>query len=158
MKKILIIFLFCLITIPSFSAFYTIGSNVSIYAYRWDNQYYLILSFNDHENHILTDRTIVKFKMNDGSIIKLEGYEASAETTSRMVHWGLGIATGSSTNTHFAILSITPEQIEQLKKGVDKVAINSIPKVYKRSKWSGKSEFGNNLYNAFKKLKDDFDE
>ena len=45
-----------------------------------------------------------------------------------------------------------------LAKGVDKVAINTLPEVYKRSKWSGKEIFGQKLYDDFKNLANEFDE
>ena len=48
--------------------------------------------------------------------------------------------------------------VEQLKVGVDKVAINTIPEAYKRSKWAGKEKFGPTLYEDFKNLKNEFDE
>ena len=48
--------------------------------------------------------------------------------------------------------------VEQLKVGVDKVAINTIPEAYKRSKWAGKEMFGPTLYEDFKNLKNEFDE
>ena len=40
----------------------------------------------------------------------------------------------------------------------EKVAINTIPEVYKRSKWTDKEKFGIGLYNDFKALKNEFDE
>ena len=47
---------------------------------------------------------------------------------------------------------------KKLKNGIEKVAINTIPEVYKRSKWTGKEKFGIGLYNDFKALKKEFDE
>ena len=65
---------------------------------------------------------------------------------------------GGSSDKHFAILSITDEEIEKLKIGVEKVAINTIPECYKRNKWAGKETFGSNLYEEFKRMKNEFDE
>lgn len=159
MKRFLLTFLLCLSIISSFAVEYrSIGSNADFCAYYFDGQYYLILSFKDDANSRLTNQTIIKFKLNNGTILKLEGYDGSRKTTSNFIELGLGFSTGSSNDKHITIVSITQEQIEQLQIGVDKVAINTIPEVYKRSKWSGKEKFGILLYEDFKSLKDEFDE
>ncbi len=92
---------------------------------------------------------------------QLEGYDGSRNTSSDSYLWNTGLTayvTENSHERHYAIVEITPDEIEKLKVGVDKIAINTIPEVYKRQKWSGKAKFGSTLYDDFKKLKDDFDE
>lgn len=158
MKKFLVSLFLLISASVSAIEYCSVGSNADFCVYTFDGEYFLILSFKDDEENRLTDNTIVKFKINDGNVIVLEGRDGSKKTKSSMIHWGAGIMSGSSSEKHFAILFITPEQIEMLKAGVDKVAINTIPEAYKRQKWSGKESFGNKLYNGFKSLKNDFDE
>ena len=66
-------------------------------------------------------------------------------------------SSGATKETHYVIFPISKEQIEMLEKGVDKVAINTIPVIYYRDKWAGKKSFGKNLNKDFKELKDVFD-
>ena len=51
---------------------------------------------------------------------------------------------------------ITHEEIEKLKVGVKKIAINTIPEVYKRTMKTDK--LGKPLYDDFQKKKTDFEE
>jgi hypothetical protein len=77
---------------------------------------------------------------------------------SRAYHIVFGPPAGSPDSKHYAVFKITPEQIEQLKVGVDRVAINTLPNVFKKRKWSEKASFGIRLYNSFKGLTDDFED
>ena len=135
--------------------FRSIGFNAKVCAYTFDGDYYLILSFKDYNDYKFLGRPVIKFLLNDGTIIKLDGYDEAVKITSTAIDWG-GISTGSSKENHFAVLPISKEQIEQFKKGVDKIAINTIPKVYKSKKWSIKKNFGMLLYQDFMDLPDDF--
>ena len=155
MKKffVLILMTICVLNISAIE-YLRLGSNAEFNAYTFDGQYYLILSFNDDGKNRLTNFTVVKFQLADGSILTLHGTNASSsiESGSTSFYNGFGFAysIGGSDEKHYAILPITEEQIERLKIGIDKVAINTIPEVYKRSKWSGKKNFGQLLYNEFK--------
>ena len=159
MKKLLVLFLLCFFTLSTFAVEYrSVGSNANFCAYTFDGKYYLILSFKDDDENHLSNYTVVKFMLNDGTVIRLEGTDGSKSTSHSSVHWGFGISSGSSTDKHYAIVRITPEQIELLNKGVDKVAINTLPEAYKRSRWRGKEDFGSRLYKDFKELKNEFEE
>lgn len=159
MKKLILIFLF-LLSISEANAveYRSVGSNAEFCVYTFDGEYYLILSFEDDDENHLSNNTVIKFMLIDGTVIRLEGTEGSKSTSHGSVHWGFGISSGSSTDKHYAIVRITQEQIEQLKIGVDKVAINTLPEAYKRSRWSGKENFGISLYQDFKELKNEFEE
>ena len=158
MRKLLFGLFMLMATSMSAVEYYSVGSNADFCVYTFDGDFYLILSFKDDEENRLTDNTVVKLKLNDGSILTLSGSDGSKSTKSHMTHWGMGIMSGGSSEKHFAILPITQEEIDKLKQGVDKVAINTIPECYKRSKWSGKDVFGSKLYEEFKKMKNEFDE
>ena len=160
MKRLLFLFVICLMSISSAFAikYRIIGLNAEFSVYTFEGQYYLILSFKDSGDNRLTDNTIVKFKMSDGSIMRFEGYDGSKKTLNSGVHWGFGIMSGSSSDKHFAIFPITTEEIEQLKIGVEKVVINTVPEVYMRDNWTGKAKFGPSLYEDFKNLKNEFGE
>ena len=158
MKKLFVTFLLLVSMSVSAIEYCSVGSNANFCVYTFDNDSYLILSFKDDDENRLTDNTIVKFKLKDGRELRLEGGDGSKSTKANMTHWGLGIMSGGSSDKHYAILYISKEQIEMLKVGVEKVAINTIPEVYKRQKWSGKDTFGSKLYDEFKKLKNEYDE
>ena len=51
---------------------------------------------------------------------------------------------------------VTPEEIEKLQIGIKKIAINTIPEVYKRTLKTDK--LGKPLYDDFQKKKGDFKE
>ena len=157
MRKLLFSFFLLIVSSMSAAEYYSVGSNAIFCLYTFDGDYYLILSFKDDDENRLTDNTIVKFKLKDGSVISLSGSDGSKSTKSHMINWG-GIMSGGSSDKHFAILPITTEEIEKMKQGVEKVAINTIPECYKRNKWSGKDTFGSKLYEEFKNMKNEFDE
>jgi len=90
-------------------------------------------------------------------VLKLEGLVSNSETSSSAFKIGYAIINSSST-THCVALPISEGEIGKLLIGVDKVSINTIPVVYKRSKWAGKKSFGETLYEFFQNLKDDFEE
>lgn len=156
MKKFFLAFLLLLFIQSAHAAdFRSIGLNAKVCAYTFDGNYYLILSFNDYNDYCLIVRPVIKFLLNDGTIIKLDGYDEAVKLSSTAINWG-GLIAGSSKENHYAILPISNEQIEQLKIGVDKVVINTIPKVYKSDKWMNKKKFGMLLYQDFMKLPNDF--
>ena len=159
MKKFVLLLIF-IISMTSASAveYRSVGSNAEFCAYTFDSEYFLFLSFKDDDDNRLSNNTIVKFKLLDGTVIRLEGTDGSTKTTTSAVNWGFGIVTGSSSEKHFAVVRITREEIEMLAIGVDKVAINTLPEVYKRSKWSGKETFGKRLYDDFMNLTSEFEE
>jgi hypothetical protein len=159
MKKLVLLLAFIFsMTIASAVEYRSVGSNAEFCVYTFDGENFLILSFKDDDDNRLSNYTIVKFKLLDGTVIRLEGSDGSTKVSTSAVNCGLGIVTGSSSEKHFAVVRITQEEIEMLAKGVDKVAINTLPEVYKRSKWSGKEIFGQKLYDDFKNLANEFDE
>lgn len=135
---------------------YSVGSNAKFYAYTFDDAYYLILSFMDSEKYHLISNCVIKFQLNDGSVLRLDGIDSSGQTSSASVLVG-SVIVGGSSNYHYVLIPISWDKIEKIKDGVDKVAINTIPVVYERDSWSGKKKFGINLYNAFKDLKKEFE-
>lgn len=156
MKRIILSFVLFLSMLMTYAAdFRSIGQNAKVCAYTFDGNYYLILSFKDYYDHELLGQPVIKFLMNDGTIIKLKGYDEAVKITSTSFYWG-GISTSSSKENHFAVLPISKEQIEQFQKGVDKIVINTIPIVYKSKRWTNKKKFGMELYKDFIELPDDF--
>jgi len=160
MTRRFILSLFFLFSLSSAFAveYRSVGIKAEFCAYTFDGQYFLILSFKDVGDNRLSNNTIVKFKLNDGTVLRLEGYNGSTETSISSLYWGYGVSSSSSDEKHYAILTISPEQIEKLKIGVQKVSINTIPEVYKKFTWIGKAKFGQLLYDDFMNLRDEFDE
>lgn len=159
MKKILLLALLLSLSMASLHGadFRSIGINAKVCAYTFDGKYYLILSFTDYNDYRLSGHPIIKFLLSDGEIIKLDGYDEYVKYTSNSVYWGFGIVTGNSKENHYVVLPITKEQINHLQKGVDRIAINSIPRVFKTQKWRGKKKFGQELYRDFMELEEDFE-
>lgn len=163
MKKLL---LFLLLLIPicinaqyagGVYSYVTAGSNVKFWPYTYDEKTFLVMEFTNHNDCSLSEYPIVKFQIKDGSILKLEGFISNSETSSSAYKIGYAIINTSSTS-HCVALPITKEEIEELKKGVERISINTLPVVYKRSKWAGKKSFGQDLYKIFQNLKDDFED
>jgi len=160
MKKLLLLFVF-LLSVSSIHAikYRSVGGDANFSVYVFDGEYYLILTFSDNVDNHLTDETIVKFKLTDGTVLKMGGFKGSSSSSSRSTYSGYYDLGQVSTNTEkkaYSILKITKEQIEQLQKGVDAVVINTIPIAYLRNRWSGKDKFGQRLYEDYMSLTDEF--
>lgn len=157
MKRIILVSI-CMFmaTMSTFAIDYRgVGGNADFSAYKFEGQYYLILTFKDDNDYRLIDYTVLRIKLKDGTILRLEGTDGSKKTLHYTTFSG---HSGGSNDKHFAMFMITPEQIEMLNKGVEGIAINSIPEPYVKTKWTGKDKFGKNLYEDYKKLKDEFEE
>lgn len=107
---------------------HSVGSNANFRTYRFDNEFFLILSFKDDDDNRLMEESTVKFLLSDDNVIKLEGTNGSKRIKTSKGFW----SDYESKETHYALFYITQEQIEMLKVGVEKVAINTIPEVYIR--------------------------
>ena len=158
MKKIL--FLCLLLCSMSASAFHfgrSAGRKAEFVAYRFENEYFLILQFEDDDGDcLLMDNAIVKIKLQDGSEMRLTGFDSS-QKTENYIDWRWHF-TSTDNKTHFAVLPISNADVERLKIGIDMIAINTIPEVYKWKNQNRKSKIGQELYEDFKKLKDDFED
>lgn len=135
----------------------TAGTNVKFWPYTFDDKTFLVMEYTNHDNCSLPGHPIIKFQMTDGNIIRLEGSVSNSETSNSAYKIGYSIINSSST-TYCVAIPITKEEIEELAKGVAKISINTLPVVYKRSKWMGKKSFGIDLYNLFQNMKGDFEE
>ena len=139
-KKIAILLLLMISVSSAFAVeFRSVGSNADFNVYTFEGRKYLILSFKDDSENRLTNYTIVKFMLSDGSVLTLDGTNGSSSvdsgSTSFYNGFGFGYTIGTSEEKHYAILPITEEQIESLKKGVERVAmlrygIDDIRKIY----------------------------
>lgn len=132
---------------------FSIGSNADIYTYRFDNEYFLIVAFKDDSDSRLMEGSVLKILLKNGGIIRLDGIEGSKRTKTKQQNWILGITTGKTTDTHYAVFFIPDEDVKALKNGIEKIAINTIPERYVYD--CGK-KMGQNLYDSFMKIKDEF--
>lgn len=157
MRKILLFLLIELMSFPLVNAsdFYSIGNDAKVCAYRFDGKSYILLSFKDDEDDMrLVNNPIMKFKISDGTIIRLSGEEGSKESKQSGYMWGFGVMTGKTNDTHYALFYISSEEIEKLKMGIEKIAINTIPDVYIKTFKNDK--IGTSLYNDFMTSSEDF--
>lgn len=144
------------ISAQEYIKYYGVGSNADFCAYQFDNMNYIVLSFKDDDENRLTNTPVLKLLLNDDTVMKLSGTDDSKKTRQNMTNWGFGIISGSSSEKHYAMFYVTPEEIEKLQIGVKKIAINTIPEVYKRTLKTDK--LGKPLYDDFQKKKGDFEE
>lgn len=116
MRKLLLLLLIMMSTVSASAVeSRSVGSNTDFYAYTFDGKYYLILTFKDDNKYRLTHFSIVKFVLNDGTIIRLEGINASSSSdiSSTSFYNGFGSFTiGDTDERHYAILSITEDYIK----------------------------------------------
>lgn len=162
MKKLLLSAIICLMSLPSFAVnFRSAGRYAEFCVYRFDGEDFLILKFQDDDDTRLTPWTIVKFKMIDGTILRLEGcdvnYEVSSNGHSFMFGGFSSFSSSSSLTNHFVRLKINKEHIDILKKGVKKVVINTLPEIYSHT-YKEKGKLGDELSADFAKLKDEMDD
>ena len=160
MKKLLIA-LICLFTaVSAFSAPKPrkVGHDMELYAYRFDNAFFVIVHFDDDSKRC-NGHPILKMKLADGQVLKLDGASAIGKTTTSTVGGmsnGVGFVSGISSDEFFVVLPISEEDINKLGVGVTKVAFNTLPSPY--IKTIDDESLGANLIKDFYSLKDEFDE
>ena len=77
-KKIAILLILMISVSSAFAVeFRSVGSNADFNVYTFEGRKYLILSFKDDSENRLTNYTIVKFMLSDGSILTLDGTNGS---------------------------------------------------------------------------------
>ena len=89
-RFLLMVFVLCSLNVFAFHFGRSVGKKVEFCAYRFEDQYFLILQFEDDDNCRLTQSAIVKFKLKDGSVIRLSGFDSSQKTEHG---YGMGIGT-----------------------------------------------------------------
>ena len=160
MKKLLLSAIICLMSLPSFAVnFHSAGRYAEFCVYRFDGEDFLILKFQDDDDTRLTPWTIVKFKMTDGTILRLEGCNVSNENQpSDRIYLTQDLHSYRANDlVHFVRLKISKEQIDTLKKGVKKVVINTLPEIYSHT-YKEKGKLGDELSADFAQLKDEMDD
>ncbi len=159
MKKLLIALICLLTAVSAFSApkLYRIGYQVSVCAYRFDDAYYMVLSFGD-EDKCLNDQPILKLKLADGQVIKLDGTnnEKIRQRSVGHILKGTGTIITSSSNRFYVAFPISEEDINKLSAGVTKVAFNTLPSPY--IKTIDDESLGVSLLKDFYSIKDEFDD
>lgn len=152
MKKILFVLWCMILCIPTVASakFYNLGNGLKVSAYRFEGDNYFILSFTDDEDDLrLGNNPILKIKMTDGTVIRLTGSDDPKFAKTSPHLWKFGVLDGDGFNTHMVIYYITPEDIDKLQAGIEKVMLNTIPDVYLRTFKSDK--VGKQLYDDYKK-------
>lgn len=144
------------LAISSFAGNMEIGvGKADLYAYKFAGKTYIIMSFKDDEDdYRIIASPVIRMKLFDNSILELCGDDKSQETKTNSTAWGFGFASGSVNNVHYAMFPISTEQIGLLKKGIKKIAINTIPNVYVKEYKEDK--VGKAIIESFANLTDDF--
>lgn len=159
MKKIIFSLFMMMLCSPVLAGdveYYNVGGDAKVCSYQFDGEYYIVLSFKDDDDCRLIDGPVLKIKLEDGEVLTLQGSDDSKKTKTHATNWGFGIISGGTSDTHYALFYITRDQIEKLKKGISKIAINTIPEVYKKEFKSDK--VGKALYDDFTNMKNEFGE
>ena len=96
MKRILFIVALFMITLGTFAQekieYHRVGRNANFCAYQFDNENYIILSFEDDDENRLTNFPILKLLLNDDTVLKLSGTDNSKKTSQEMASFGFIIA------------------------------------------------------------------
>lgn len=124
-----------------------------IWAYRFDNEYFIVLKHYDTDNFIPYE-AVMKIRLLDGSVLKLKATEC-ANSNRLSLAKGAFESNGSFNTIHVYKLPVTKDQIEKIKAGITNLVLNTVPNVEKAKTTT---EFGEKLYNDFMTLKDDFEE
>lgn len=149
MRKTILLFAFVIYTTCINAMVFRSIGNVDFQAYRFDNEYFLIMIYQESTNninYILPSQVSVRFKMKNGSTLMLNGMDM------------IQTMVPSPNNPHriyYVKFKISMEQIELFKDGVVCVAINTIPNVYETHRWIGRKSFGQKLYKDFMDLQDE---
>ena len=154
MKRLQILLLLLATTVSTMLAgdtnYYNIGRNAKFNAYRFEGNNYIIMSFIDDNENRLSNFPIVKIKLGNEQILRLQGFDNSKQIASNAINLGFGLIAGGTVQQHFVIFQITDEQIEQLQYGIAKLTINTIPEIYTRTVKNDK--VGNQLFLDFKRI------
>lgn len=132
-----LIFVFLLtFNISVFAQDVSISRVLDAYAYCFDDENYLIIEFKDGETHRILGNPTMLVRLTDGEVIKLHGPVVSSVSKSFSVTYpGKLFDTHSSINSieNLVMFAITPEQVEAIKKGIIKISINTVPRVYTKT-------------------------
>lgn len=136
MKKI--IFVLCLMFTLSQAFAYkkcSLCSEISFSAQRFEGNTYLIMAVKaDKDKHLLPN-TILKFLLEDDSVLRLESTNGSTRNrvSSSGYVLGMGLVGSSSTDqsVSYLMFQLTDEQIEKFQKGVKAAVVNTIPEMYR---------------------------
>lgn len=157
MKKMMLFLFLAMTFIPSNAIKYReLGRFAKFAVYTFDGVKYLLLVFEDDKDYQLTPNTIIKFKLNNGEIIKIQNFQAGERQKSRAINW-MGIASIASENVHYTMFEVTPEVQKMLDIGIKRIAINTIPEVYIYG-GNETENFGTLLNKDFEKLKGEMDD
>ena len=151
MKRLLLLLLIMTLSLSINAKDMLSIGGTEVFAYRFDNNYYLLLKYQDDINRMVGGPIIIKFMMTDGSILRLEGFETNSIKVNNPQNNYIPIET-----YHYLMFKITFEQITMFKNGVERFALSTVPEVYEKHKWVGRKSFGQKLYNEFMELKDEF--
>ena len=106
-----------------------LGSLAKFAVYTFDDVKYLLLVYEDNKDYQLSPYTIIKFKLNNGEVLKMENVQVGERQKSKAINWR-GITSIVSDKIHYALFEITPEVLNMLEIGIKRMAINTIPEVY----------------------------
>lgn len=158
MKKILLLFLFISLALTSNAIKYReLGSQSKFSIYTFDSIKYLMLAFEDDKYHQISDYTILKFKLKNDKIIRLENTQAGERQKSKATSLIAGMTSISNSNCHYVMFEITDEIMEMMQAGIKAVVINTIPEIYFYN-GDETENFGELLFKDFSNLKNEFNE
>ena len=158
MKRLLLIISFMMALSSSNAVKYReLGFDAKFSVYVFDGVKYLLLSFEDSKNKQISGYTIIKFKLKNNQVIRLENTQAGERAKTKSVSWISGIVSSSASNIHYVFFEITPEIMDMLQVGIKAITINTIPEVYYYA-GDETEKFGELIYKDLKNLKDEFEE
>lgn len=147
---VIVVFLFIFISSYAYKSVSMCG-NISFSAQRFEGKTYLIMIVEaDKDKHLLPE-TILKFKMEDGTIMRFGGVESVSRNDSRTAMGMIGTRIIDET-TNYILFEITDPQIQLIDKGIKAAIVNTVPEMYRVSFTN--NNFSKSLYKILTDIKE----
>ncbi len=152
MKKLLMIVFLCVMAMgvkaqdASITEFF--GAELKFYAQQFNGQQFLIVKFQASDDCIPLNETAIRVKFMDGTEALWEGYCVTSWINSKTEKAVLTHEIKTTEKTvNVMRFDLKDEDVESLNKGIAKIAIYTVPKVFRKEYKVDK--LGQKLYKAF---------
>ena len=133
-----------------------LGFDAKFSVYTFDSVKYLVLTYNDSKYKQLSGNTIIKFKLKNDKVLRLENTQAGQRSKSKSVTWISGLTSTTIATEHYVFFELTPDIMEMMQVGIKSIVINTIPEVYFYD-GDETADFAKLIYKDYMNLKDEFE-
>jgi hypothetical protein len=158
MKKLFFLFAALMVSLTSAYAvkYRELGFDAKFSVYTFDSIKYLVLTYTDSKYKQLSGNTVIKFKLTNDKILRLENTQAGQRSKSKSVSWISGVTSTTLASEHYVFFELTPEIMEMMQVGIKSIVINTIPEVYYYD-GDETADFAKLIYKDYMNLKDEFE-